>query len=162
MARLRQLAAVGLDDERQVQVAWPLEFERLLKRELPARTRQQVGSAHDIGDALIGIVNHASELIAVQPIATSDYDVALNLRLESQLAETTIGDRAGRKYGEIGSQRRTLRVAVTTSAVAHATRVVLAEQVATRAITKKERHSFAERGQCLGIPRRTIALARRR
>jgi hypothetical protein len=38
--------------------------------------QQEVGAAHDVGDALVGIVDHHGELVGKQPVAAAEHEVA--------------------------------------------------------------------------------------
>jgi len=95
--RFGELAAVGFDHERHMQITRWRQTECLLQRKLPTCARQQIRTPNYIGDALIGIVNHAGKLIGVQTIAAAHHHIALDLGVEGDVAEATIDNRAARK-----------------------------------------------------------------
>jgi hypothetical protein len=66
--------------------------EQGLQKTMDRRRREQVASAHDVGDALQGVINHHREMITGRQIPASEDDVApeiwrgQRLRQESALA----------------------------------------------------------------------------
>ena len=50
---------------RQVHIFWRGISQQLLQIKLPGSLTQQVGTAHNIGNSLLGVVNHHRKLISV-------------------------------------------------------------------------------------------------
>jgi hypothetical protein len=54
-----------------VQVARVRHAQRLLKLHLPAGGAQQVGAAHDVGDACLGVIHHHGQLVGPDTIGAA-------------------------------------------------------------------------------------------
>ncbi len=74
--RLGELAAIRLDEQRQMGVREGRQSERSSNRDLPSRAREQIGTANDVSDPLGGIVHHDGELVGMEPIPAPDDHVA--------------------------------------------------------------------------------------
>ena len=61
-AGLGQLVAIGIEQQGQVQVARHRQAERTLQQDLARGGVEQVGAAHHVGDALVGVVDHHRQL----------------------------------------------------------------------------------------------------
>ena len=94
-AGLRELRAVGLDDEGQVRIDRSVHSERLLQARLPGRAREQVRASHDIIHLLIGIVHHHGELVGEHAIAPADDHIPERAQLEAAVALKSILDQNG-------------------------------------------------------------------
>src|SRR5690606_23013661 len=67
--------------------------EQLLQIELTRRVVEQVGAAHDVGDALVGVIEHHGQLVGVQAVTAPDDEVAhLALQLLAELALHPVGE----------------------------------------------------------------------
>ncbi|MNN82302.1 hypothetical protein D3C81_1992230 [compost metagenome] len=67
---------IGLDDQRHMQVARLAQPQQFLQVELARGVIQQIGPAHDIGDALPGIVQYDRQLVGIQPVAAANHEIA--------------------------------------------------------------------------------------
>ena len=61
------------------------QSQGLLQGDLPRGTRQEVGAAHDVGDALFGIVDHRRQRVGVNAVSAAYDDIALRQRIEMAL-----------------------------------------------------------------------------
>ena len=73
---LRQLFAGGIGGHRQMGVARRGQAEQALQVNLASGGVEQVGAAHDVGDAGVGIVDHHRELISEQAVGTQHHVIA--------------------------------------------------------------------------------------
>ena len=74
---LRQLAAVVVEHERQVQHSAGVgRSEQMLQKDLARRRIEQVGAAHDFGDPLRGIVDDDRELIREPAVGAPHDEIA--------------------------------------------------------------------------------------
>jgi hypothetical protein len=89
---LGELFPCGIYCSRQVQVARCVERQGLLQRQLPGGARQAVPAAHDVGDALCGIVDHDGQLVGDHAVASADHDVGVMARIELDLATGAVAD----------------------------------------------------------------------
>jgi hypothetical protein len=78
--RFRKLASIGFGQEGQMHVGGARQLQGLLEQNLPWRIAQQVRTAHDFSDPLLGIVDDDCELIGEQSVATPDDEVTQALR----------------------------------------------------------------------------------
>ncbi|MNL09660.1 hypothetical protein D3C87_1304280 [compost metagenome] len=72
---LAEFVAIGLGNQRDVQVTRLPQAKQLLQVELAWRGVEQVGAAHDVGDTLPGIVQHHRQLIGVEPVAAANHEI---------------------------------------------------------------------------------------
>ena len=73
---LDSLLAVGGQHQRRVQVARRRQAERALQQDLARRVVGQVLAAHDVGDALRGVVDHHRQLVGPQAVGAPQHEVA--------------------------------------------------------------------------------------
>ncbi len=73
---LGQLFTALVDDDADVHVARCGDAERALQGDLPRRVVEQVGAAHDVADALRGVVDHDRQLIGPQAVGAPHDEVA--------------------------------------------------------------------------------------
>ena len=74
--RFRQLAAVGIEHQRQVRITRRRQAERALQQDLARRGIEQVGAADDIGDPLRGIIDHDRQLVGPVAVRAAQHEVA--------------------------------------------------------------------------------------
>src|SRR6185503_3819157 len=70
-----ELRTVRTEDEREMDVLGRGIAERLLQRDLARRGSEQVGAAHDLRYALLGIVDDDGELIGEEAVGAADDEV---------------------------------------------------------------------------------------
>ena len=76
MARLRELAAVGLEQQRQVRVCGCPVAERPLQQDLAWRAGEQVATTDHLRDTLQLVVDHHRQVIGEKPVPPPDHKVA--------------------------------------------------------------------------------------
>src|SRR5690606_21719751 len=72
----RELPAVGILDQRDVQERRRRETQQAVKPDLSRRRQQEVRAAHDMRDALGGIIHDHGELVGEWPVGTADDEIA--------------------------------------------------------------------------------------
>ena len=73
---LGELLAIVGRDQWQVRQAGHRQVERGLQQALPGAVVEQIEPAHDVGDALLGIIHHHGQLIGPQAIASLEHHIA--------------------------------------------------------------------------------------
>lgn len=86
---------IGFDDKRQMQIARVRQSQRLLQRQLPPGTRQQISAAHHIRYSLLGIVDHRGKLIGMYAITATHDDISLLRGIKAYFSQAPIDDRDG-------------------------------------------------------------------
>src|SRR5574340_4679 len=88
---LGKLLPRGIGDERHVRVDRSRQAELALQIDLARRVRQEVGAAHDVRDALEGVIDHDGQLVGEQTVGTPDDEIADVVReVLLQLAVDTV------------------------------------------------------------------------
>ena len=123
-----------LHHERQVRIARRGQRERLLQRNLPACTGQQIGAPHHVGDVLRGIVDGYRELIGDNSVSALDDNIAQLMSPESTVSLYSIVEKhhATVSYAKAGRGRYT-DPCWSVAAGARVTGVFVAGQLAPRA-----------------------------
>ena len=68
--------AVGVQHQRQVQVARGGQAQRALQQDLARSGVEQVGAADDVGDALVGVIHHHRQLVGPVAVGATQDEVA--------------------------------------------------------------------------------------
>lgn len=76
MRLFREFAAVGMQGQWKVTVCHGRQAEFLLQYDLPRRVVEQVGAAHDMRDALCGVIHDNGELVGEKSVAAAQDEVA--------------------------------------------------------------------------------------
>ena len=77
---LGQFFAGGIAQQRQVGIAQRWQAEQLPEQNLTCGRAQQIGATHHIADALGSVIHHHRQLIGVQAIGATQYEVTHLLR----------------------------------------------------------------------------------
>ena len=103
---LGQALAVVAEHQRDVRVAGHRsEPEQLVEPDLACRRGEQIGSAHDVADALVRVVDHDGQLVGDDAVAPAHHDVArrrlehLALRPHDVVAELDLAVHAHAQRG---------------------------------------------------------------
>ena len=73
--RLADLVASWIYRQWQVAVCWSGITEQLLQVDLSRRRVEQVGTAHDFGNILYGIIHHHGKLVGEQAVSALDDEI---------------------------------------------------------------------------------------
>ena len=108
---LGELLARRVDRRRDVQVARRRVAEQALQVDLPRRRIEQVGAAHHVGDALLGVVDHHRELVGELPVGAIQHEVADVALERSAAADPGRGRRTRSSARSVLNAQRARRLA---------------------------------------------------
>lgn len=147
-----------------MKVSWRRQVERLMQRQLPRRTRQEIGASNHVGNALRRIINHARKVIGEDTVAAPHDHIALVRGIEDDLPEAPIPGLHSGKTPEISAQRRVCRVALRQPTVASAAGVCACSKLTPCAIAMEKRHALGQllEGELVTRPATTLAQDRLR
>ena len=81
-----ELSVLILHDEGQVPIIRRRQRQSLLQVDLPGRALQQVGTAHDVANTLLGVVDYDGKLVGKCTITAPDNGIPKCSQLESTFA----------------------------------------------------------------------------
>ncbi len=73
---LGEFAALGIQRNRDVGIAWRGAAEQVLEMDLPRGRVEQIRAAHDVCDALFAVVDHHGKLVGIEPVGPPQHEVA--------------------------------------------------------------------------------------